>query len=226
MRKGLKIIICCTFLLSSFQLLAEENNSEEELSNNLLRAITPCVYSLMALDQICDDKEECLTYSDLEKCISSVNKVLPGIPRDNIIYKIGYFTGRPDAIDELYVKDHPNDPDAYALAGKDFPTQQIKTYSAVQIVNAFKANELKANNDFKGKEIIVKGYVDRISVNFGKVCVEIRGDELGIQNVGAYIIKSEENKAANLSAGQEIQVKGTCNGLSFLNVSLIDAVIL
>ena len=225
MKKRLEIIIGCAFLLSSFQLTAEENNSED-ISNNLLRAITPCVYSLIALDQICDDEEECLTFVELEKCISAVNKVFPGIPRDNIIYKIGYFTGRPDAIDELYIKDHPNDPDAYALAGKDFPVQQIQTYSAVQLVNAFKANELKANNDFKGKEIIVKGYVDRVSVNFGKVCVEIRGDEFGIQNVGAYIIKSEEAKAANLTAGQEIQVKGTCNGLSFMSVSLVDAVIL
>ena len=228
-----------TFLVSfnANAIVSEDIYYPWEGDINYIKAMYPCVesayygyveynyllfinhekYSNGSEDEISSD--EYPDYKEMtnlfDKCYQDMKKQKEILEKEEAFLQIGLSVPFYKYLQKsIYKADHP---EAFS---------NVPVYNASQIVNAFKANELKANNDFKGKEIIVKGYVDRISVNFGKVCVEIRGDEYGIQNVGAYIIKSEENKAANLSAGQEIQVKGTCNGLSFLNVSLIDAVIL
>ena len=94
--------------------------------------------------------------------------------------------------------------------------------SARQLFNAYKANEVSADRQFKNQELIVSGTVQSIEsgINDGAEINFYVGDEYGIEFVTASGDENFDNNAANLSKGQQISLRclgaGEVMGFPFL----------
>lgn len=173
------------------------------------QAVKPCV---IKINEAIHGNGGDPSQQELNKCIDDLLKAEPDWPsRELAAVMIGYTAAKTPYKQET-------------AATED--NSKVLTISATKLVDAFKANELKANNQYKGKEMIVTGTVHQISVNFGVVSVDIKGEKYGFQNVKALVTKDQEAKAAELTKGQKVKIKGVCDGLSFMDVALKDAVIL
>ena len=97
------------------------------------------------------------------------------------------------------------------------------TISAKELYNAFQQNEQKANQQYMGKVIQVKGAVDNVQVTDSTLSILlIAPDEMG--GVNCNIAKSKKGQQALPTKGAVIQVKGKCVGF-LMDVNLVDAVI-
>lgn len=183
--------------------------SAPAFANPVLDALLPCAQKMkMAVEGKGGDP----TPQELDKCYQDANKIASDVTRDLSLLLIGRLSMNYDQ----YVENAQQNAEAASLP-------QI---SATELVSAFKNNELSANNQFKDKEIVVSGEITKIGVNLGKVSISLKGDKFGMQNVQAFITKDQEERAGKLSKGQTVKIKGVCDGISFVNVALTDAVIL
>lgn len=97
-------------------------------------------------------------------------------------------------------------------------TEQTVTVSASQLYSDYKQNELAADEKYKGKMIEVSGTVSTIEEMFGQKFVTLNtGDIIG--KIQCFLDDSEGSKAASLTVGQQITLKGEGDGMS-LNVAL------
>lgn len=81
---------------------------------------------------------------------------------------------------------------------------------------AYDANEVKADSQYKGKTILIKGTITKIDKDlFDKTYVELHGrsDFLGVQ---CYVTQAAHNKLADMSVGTEVHLKGTVKGKSMI----------
>lgn len=86
--------------------------------------------------------------------------------------------------------------------------EQLETVTADQILNAYKTNEIAANQALKDKKFIVTGVIHAISADFSdKPVIELKaGDEFEFNRPQASLAEGEENKAASLAKGQSISM--------------------
>ena len=86
--------------------------------------------------------------------------------------------------------------------------EQLETVTADQILNAYKNNEVAANQALKDKKFIVTGTIDSISADFSdKPVIELKaGGEYEFNQPRASLAEGEENKAASLAKGQRISM--------------------
>lgn len=92
--------------------------------------------------------------------------------------------------------------------------------SAWELFAAYDANEVAADNNYKGKQLLIKGTVNKISKDFtDAIIVQFDGGGY-IQEVWCYF--DDAKAAANLSKGERITVTGRCNGFVMKNVMVKD----
>lgn len=80
--------------------------------------------------------------------------------------------------------------------------------NASEVLSAFQSNEKKANKTYMGKVITVKGKVKGLEK-------DKKGSEVVLLDTGddmANILCTFESDPGGISIGQEISVKGMCNG--------------
>ena len=101
--------------------------------------------------------------------------------------------------------------------------QEGQTVNAPDLLATYKANEVRADKDFKDKTFYVEGVVDRIGKDIlDHPYVLLKGDEYGI--LGVQCVLENEEAAADLNKGEYVAIRGKCTGL-MMNVQLTDATI-
>lgn len=118
---------------------------------------------------------------------------------------------------------------ALPLAGANEPLKVISVtppptikISAADLIKAYDNNEVKADADYKGKLLEVKGKVANVRTSWGSTIVEIGTGSAFEWGIYCYLAKDQNDKAAQLDKDDSITVVGKCDGLSFLSVSMID----
>lgn len=87
------------------------------------------------------------------------------------------------------------------------------TVSAEDLINEYEANELKADEKYLNKYLIVKGYVSNISKVLGSTSVTIgTGEDFEVTAISCSFSKENEDQVIELEKGQEIIIHGKCNG--------------
>jgi hypothetical protein len=99
------------------------------------------------------------------------------------------------------------------------------TINALQVVADYTANEVSADQKYKGKLIEVTGAVDSIGKDFlNHPYVTVgSGEELEL-TVQCSLRNGQESAAARLAKGQMVRVRGNCNG-KMMNVQFDDCVV-
>jgi len=94
--------------------------------------------------------------------------------------------------------------------------------TAQALVSAFEANEVRATDRFKGRQVIVTGRVQRIRLDVAGDAFVVLGDENEVRGVQCTF----ENKpvVADLQRGQLVTISGECAGL-MLNVQLTNCTV-
>lgn len=102
------------------------------------------------------------------------------------------------------------------------PAEVIKV-TAAQLYSAYKANEISADSQYKGKLLEVSGSVNNVGKTFNSPYVALKGDTY-FGDIQCMLRDSEQSKAATLQKGQQVTVQGENIGLT-LNVTLSDCII-
>lgn len=109
------------------------------------------------------------------------------------------------------------------------PAPQYTQISAADLLSAYDANEVNADNLYKGELLLVTGIVKSIGKDLtDRVYITISedGSEYNLYTVQCYFEDEDEinNKVATLEQGQTVNVLGTCDG-KVLNVALKDCIL-
>jgi len=97
--------------------------------------------------------------------------------------------------------------------------------TAKELYEAFKANELQADNKYKGKAVKVTGKVIQVKKDlYNKYYIEIEGTSV-YHKVRAYVQDSQLSRISNLMGGQTVTVVGQCDGYFALDVYISNSVI-
>lgn len=80
--------------------------------------------------------------------------------------------------------------------------------TADQLLNAYKNNEVSANQQFKGKTLLVSATIDSIQAGFNdEPYISLKaGGEIEFNQPQAHLADSELSKAATLSKGQKVKL--------------------
>ncbi len=103
---------------------------------------------------------------------------------------------------------------------KDVSTQSASySISAQQLYAEYKANEVAADQRYKGKILEVYGEIDSIGKDItDTIYITLKGDKY-FGSVQCLFSKDHEHQVANLSKGQFVTVKGKCDG-KMMNILL------
>ncbi len=102
----------------------------------------------------------------------------------------------------------------------DKPDFQLKSAA---IIGEFETDENSANKKFNGKVIEVTGVVSEKTKDAqGKLNVTLQGED--IAGIGCVFEPAAQAKAATLSEGQEVKIKGVCTGI-LMDVVMVDCVV-
>lgn len=116
----------------------------------------------------------------------------------------------------------PNEP-ALTQDQKDsieYFERESYTSDAAAIVQEYENNEVKADEMWKGKTLIIQGRVDNIGKDMmDDMYLTLEGDGM-LRSVQVYI--DDKNELTRLNKGDFITVKGTCDGL-MMNVLIKNA---
>lgn len=120
------------------------------------------------------------------------------------------------------------DIEAPPKAGTISPTKEKKVDPVVVASKAlsedYDANEVAADQEYKGKVLEVSGKVDSIDKDFlDNIIVRLKG-KTAFQNVMATMKSSEKSEAAGLSKGQQVTVRCTGSGSVMGSPSLRECV--
>ena len=86
--------------------------------------------------------------------------------------------------------------------------------TAVELIKAYKENEVSADSKYKGKIATITGKVDSIDSGLSDEAI-VRlssGDKYSIYTVSCYIKDSDKSKAGNLKKGQQVTIVGKLSG--------------
>jgi hypothetical protein len=114
--------------------------------------------------------------------------------------------------------------DSIAKVEKENELAEIKknTISAPDLTAAYEANEVNADNNFKGKTFYVSGTVTDIKKDImDDIYVILQGSEM-LRDVQCYF--DDKETAAQLHKGMKVTFKGTCDGL-MMNVQMKNCVL-
>ena len=120
---------------------------------------------------------------------------------------------------EQKAKEAQEKADAEAESKRAAAEIAANTIDAPSLVGAYMQNEVKADQNFKGKTFYVSGTVDQISKDImDNIYVTLEGDGV-IRSVQCYL--DDADVAANLNKGEQVVIKGKCDGL-MMNVQMKD----
>lgn len=106
--------------------------------------------------------------------------------------------------------------------GGSAPEEPAITVSAAELVSEYDANEVAADNRYKGKMVQVSGVVHNIGKDiFNNMFVTLQSGH-PLQCVQVFFDDSHAGEIAGLSKGTSLTVKGRCHGL-MMNVLVKDA---
>jgi hypothetical protein len=95
----------------------------------------------------------------------------------------------------------------------------IISISAQQLYQEYAANEVAADQKYKGQILSVTGTVDAIAKDItDNIYVTLKGDEF-LGDVQCFFADEHTNETAQLSKGMRITVKGQCDG-KMMNILL------
>lgn len=101
------------------------------------------------------------------------------------------------------------------------PTIEYTKITADKLASDYKANEIAADNAYKGKMVEVTGIVDSIGKGlFDEPYITLKTGEV-LVNVQCYLKTTEADKAATLTQGQQVVIRGKADGL-LINVKVKD----
>lgn len=92
--------------------------------------------------------------------------------------------------------------------------------TTTELYNAFAANETTANTKYLNKVIEVNGEVADVKYEDGATAVLLKGSDVGGVNCSL-----QSKGKLNISAGQNVKIKGRCTGY-LMDVNLVDAIII
>lgn len=95
--------------------------------------------------------------------------------------------------------------------------------SAPELFQAFKNNEVDANNKYKGKVVEVAGTVHAVKERYVELDEDNSRFLLGLVHVT--LDRKSKDKMGTLNKGQSIKVRGVCTGKSFASVNIENAVL-
>ena len=106
-------------------------------------------------------------------------------------------------------------------------TQKEHAVSAATLKAVYEQNEVNADNEYKGKVIVVHGRVGTIGKNLiNTPYVTLDEDQLGIGSVQCFFGDSSNAQLAKLRPGQSLFIKGSVDGKSIITVEMSDCTIL
>lgn len=106
-------------------------------------------------------------------------------------------------------KESPNATSAESTSEQTVQEEAPIQVKASELLNAYKNNEVAANQQFKGKTLLVTAIVDSIEADFrDKPYIVLKaGDQFEFNKPQAHLAESNEDKAASLSKGQQITLR-------------------
>jgi hypothetical protein len=94
---------------------------------------------------------------------------------------------------------------------------------ASKLMEEYRGNQLKADNQYKGKTLQITGKVKQVKKDWSdNYYIQLEAASV-MYTVDVYVKSSELSKIGNLNSGQTITVAGTCEGFSVLEVKITDA---
>lgn len=96
--------------------------------------------------------------------------------------------------------------------------------TALALASVYDDNEVAADQQYEGKELLVTGKVESIATVFGSTYVTLKGKEMSLVSVQCFVDDSQKAAVAKLKKGTLATVQGTCDGKS-MNVELKNCVI-
>lgn len=87
--------------------------------------------------------------------------------------------------------------------------------------NAYDANEVRANQTYKGHTVELAGVIENIDVTFGQISLRLHGKNRR-HSVHAGMRESMAERVGNLSKGQMVRVRCGCTGKLFSSPTLSD----
>lgn len=108
------------------------------------------------------------------------------------------------------------------------PTDNLPLVQAATLIADYKANEVRADQEWKGRRLRVQGTVKDIRKDaFDNIVVSVGGNErFEFQTVHATVQKKFESRAAGLSKGDTVEVAGKVDGLLIGSVIIRNAALL
>lgn len=207
------------FLLFNTQAFANNSSSTNQTTPEaiLFNELAPCCE---IIDKFYLHQSDPPTSADIEKCVKNAQEKTQ-INRDwALIYMGTYATMYPQWVSVFSEQNNTANNNTNSQ-----PSNQEPEFSASQVFNEFQANEYRANNLYKDKEIIVSGKITSITVTFNQPTVRLdTGDLLG--SVGIQFSPEEEQYVAELSKGDFIKIKGICKGVFITDVIIDNAIVL
>lgn len=95
--------------------------------------------------------------------------------------------------------------------------------SVSDLVNAFSVDEAQANATYSGKIVEVHGTLKEMILN-DSTLILLMGDSTQMTGVSCYLQKDQKDKYTTLKRGEQVNVKGVCNGM-LLDVVLDKAIL-
>lgn len=96
--------------------------------------------------------------------------------------------------------------------------------SVSELVDAFSTDENEANTQYAGKIIEVRGALKEMILN-DSTLILLMGDSTLPTGVSCYLQRDQKDKYTTLTKGEEVLVKGVCNGM-LLDVVIDKAILL
>jgi len=95
------------------------------------------------------------------------------------------------------------------------PAEPAISVTAAQLIQAYDANELSADQKYKGKVAKITGKVSSIQKMMGSSFITLgSGKDFEVISVQAFFDESQEGKLASLQKGQQLTVQCTIDGKS------------
>ena len=111
-----------------------------------------------------------------------------------------------------------------ASSSSSSPSASPISITSLALASAYDDNEVAADQQYEGKELLVTGKVESIATVFGSTSVTLKGKEVSFVSVQCFVDDSQKGAVARLKKGTLATVQGTCDGKS-LNVELKNCVI-